>query len=668
MILLGHSALLADGLLLPVAENYPSDLMRLRMTKVNVTINGVVAQISVYQEFVNEWDQSTDAVYSFPLPPNARATQFLYWYEDKIYMAVLKVQEQAPNPGTGEGGVAAEINKYIGRNGIKIALENIKPGMIQKVQLDYIQMCNYFQGEVTFEYPLATTDFITYPLDHLEFNFMVVSNSHISTFDIPTHTGMETKFADDRELHVTLQRSKAYINNNLIFTYQTDQTQMGLDFYSVANDSTDGHFALVIRPANTAPADSILPRRIIFLLSNSSSMAGYKLSQSISAIGDALDRLNQDDVFNIVIYNYWIQHLMESAVPATLENIQQAKILLTGITPASGSRMDLGIEDCFDQISDDQYSNAVIAFTDGLSYIDPIQIENQNSHRTGIFPIAIGDNFNFARLEMLAAYNYGFVTYIGNNDNMLKKMSRLLQQVTQPVLKDVSMEFGQANLSQILHEKLPSVYAGTYFFTTGRYANSTLSALSIGGTSVMGPVAYDFLLNFTASKDTLRFTESIWAKAMIDYLEWMIEIYGETAERKKQLIGISLKYNIRCRYTAYVADYQTEYPSEINIINSSVIVTSSHLITNYPNPFNPSTIIRFFISPLTVSAGPKLLKIFNMLGQLVMIIDLSEYGAGYHEIRFNGRDIFGRPLPSGIYVVVLQTGTEISTMRIALIR
>ena len=99
-----------DGLLLPTEEGYPKDLLRNRITEVNVNINGLIAETEVYQEFVNEWYDTTDAVYSFPLPPNARATEFVYWYDDIAYKAVLKVREQAVNPGTGEGGIAALIN------------------------------------------------------------------------------------------------------------------------------------------------------------------------------------------------------------------------------------------------------------------------------------------------------------------------------------------------------------------------------------------------------------------------------------------------------------------------------------------------------------------------------------------------------------------------------
>jgi Ca-activated chloride channel family protein len=663
------SDLFSDGLMMPADEGYPKEFLRSRLTKVSVDIDGVVARVSVYQEFVNEGEQDVDAVYSFPLPVNARATQFLYWYEDVIYTAVLKVKEQATNPGTGEGGIVAEVNEYIGMNGIKIALMDIPAGKIQKVQLDYIQLVDYFQGSCTFQYPLETGDFITYPLDHLEIDINVKSNSLLNGFEIPDFSDIRILNSSENSFSVQVVDPKSYLNKNIKLTYHTLVDQMEVDFYSVSNDTIPGHFGLFLHPPNQVPADSLLPRRIIFLLSNSSLMFGYKLNQSISAVERTIEGLSENDEFNIGVYNYITQFWQSSPVQASQENIDLAKVYLAEISNGSGSNMHFALEQCLNQIPDNLNNNAIVIFTDGFSYMDPVEIGTTNTNKTGIFPVAIGDNFNFARLEMLAAYNYGFVTYIDLDDNMNLKMSNLMGQITQPILKDVTMEYGKVDLSDILPQKIPSTYAGTYFLMTGRYQNPGNSALSIAGTSKSGQQAYDFMLDFRSETRGYKFIESLWAKQMIDYLEWQIEIYGETEELKNQLIEISLSYNIRCRYTAYIADYETEYPSPIHQIDDQgVFPQHSHLVQNYPNPFNPVTTIVFYISPQGVTSGPRLIKIYNVLGQLVYLIDLSKFGPGYHEIKFNGLDWKGNPLPTGVYFVSLQIGSEQSMMRITLLR
>ena len=82
--------------------------------------NGLIAETFVYQEFENELVRfHRPQCILFHYRRMRVATEFIYWYNDTAYIAVLKVKQQATNPGTGSGGVAALVNDYIGRNGIK---------------------------------------------------------------------------------------------------------------------------------------------------------------------------------------------------------------------------------------------------------------------------------------------------------------------------------------------------------------------------------------------------------------------------------------------------------------------------------------------------------------------------------------------------------------------
>ena len=661
---------LADGLLMPKDTDYPKDFLRNRKTQVTVNIHGPVAETWVYQEFVNEWNQATDAVYSFPLPPDARATEFLYWRNDTTFKAILKVKEQAVNPGTGEGGVAALVNDYIGRNGIKIELLNIPPGKIQKVELRYISLCDYYQGRYDYTFPLDTGDFIKHPLDHLEFNINIESNSDIIDFKSPSHPDVQVLNSSPENVQLKWVYPKTYIDQDFDFWFKTDNTEPGVDFYSVANDSMDGHYVLFVRPQDQAPPDSVLPKRVIFLLSNSNGMSGYKLEQSITAMCTCLDMLAPTDIFNILLFNYRISSWQSSPVMASSDNINQAKVFLSNINTSSGSRLDLGLTSALEYITDETYNNSIIAFTDGYSPIDPREIESLNIHKAGIFPIGIGDKVSRERLEMTAHLNYGFVTYFDQNDNLIGGITRVFKKISQPILQDVVFEYGRVDLYDIMPTKVPTIYAGSYFFTTGRYKNPQTSAFAMGGKSVTGQTAYDFQLDFTSETWPNKCAEYLWAKEKIDALEREIEIYGETEELKNELIDLSLLYNIRCRYTAYIADYETIWvPTTVEgQIENTVSIPNSYILGNYPNPFNPATNIKIYISPDMAGSTTKLIKIFNSLGQLVAVFDISHLQSGFHTIQFDGKDFFGNSLPTGLYFVHLQVGEQISTLRITLLK
>lgn len=68
------------------------------------------------------------------------------------------------------------------------------------------------------------------------------------------------------------------------------------------------------------------------------------------------------------------------------------------------------------------------------------------------------------------------------------------------------------------------------------------------------------------------------------------------------------------------------------------------LLGNYPNPFNPETLIRYGLS----DRAPVVLQIFNSLGQSVRTLVNETQSAGYKAVRWNGKNNFGEPLPTGI--------------------
>jgi hypothetical protein len=82
------------------------------------------------------------------------------------------------------------------------------------------------------------------------------------------------------------------------------------------------------------------------------------------------------------------------------------------------------------------------------------------------------------------------------------------------------------------------------------------------------------------------------------------------------------------------------------------------LYPNFPNPFNPSTQIRFSIPRVTDVT----LEIFNVLGQRVTTLVDKRLPAGEHTVEWDGCDADGKRVASGIYLYRLTAG-EYSTSK-----
>ena len=90
----------------------------------------------------------------------------------------------------------------------------------------------------------------------------------------------------------------------------------------------------------------------------------------------------------------------------------------------------------------------------------------------------------------------------------------------------------------------------------------------------------------------------------------------------------------------------------------------TQLQQNAPNPFNSETVLSYFL----LEPGPARLEVFSMIGQRVAVLRQGHQQAGYHRLRWNGRDDVGRPLASGIYLYRLVTDEGILTRKLVLLR
>jgi aminopeptidase N len=88
------------------------------------------------------------------------------------------------------------------------------------------------------------------------------------------------------------------------------------------------------------------------------------------------------------------------------------------------------------------------------------------------------------------------------------------------------------------------------------------------------------------------------------------------------------------------------------------------LLPNVPNPFNPSTRLRF----RTPGAVPVQLRILDARGRTVRSQDLGVLSAGEHDWVWRGVDANGAQVASGVYTVILQGAGTQQARRITLVK
>jgi len=84
-----------------------------------------------------------------------------------------------------------------------------------------------------------------------------------------------------------------------------------------------------------------------------------------------------------------------------------------------------------------------------------------------------------------------------------------------------------------------------------------------------------------------------------------------------------------------------------------------------PNPFNPSTSIRFALGR---DAELATLDLYDVQGRRIRVLWNGPLTRGHHELNWDGRNAEGRPVATGIYFVRLQAGGEERVRQAVLIR
>ena len=93
--------------------------------------------------------------------------------------------------------------------------------------------------------------------------------------------------------------------------------------------------------------------------------------------------------------------------------------------------------------------------------------------------------------------------------------------------------------------------------------------------------------------------------------------------------------------------------------------SSFQLLPNAPNPFNPSTLIRYEVA----ETADLRLDIYNLSGQRIRsLVAPGTVRPGRYEIAWDGRDESGRHVGSGPYLLSMRAGDQLSTRKILLLR
>lgn len=101
------------------------------------------------------------------------------------------------------------------------------------------------------------------------------------------------------------------------------------------------------------------------------------------------------------------------------------------------------------------------------------------------------------------------------------------------------------------------------------------------------------------------------------------------------------------------------YSTFVGVKEEMTVADKFALAQNFPNPFNPSTKISFYLD----KTGETSLRVYDVLGNEVKTLVSSEMEKGYHEVEFDASS-----LSSGMYIYRLVSGSNVSVKKMTVLK
>ncbi|NOX66276.1 MAG: VWA domain-containing protein, partial [Chlorobi bacterium] len=602
--------------------------------------------------------------------------------------AVISAEPQDTTlPGGGSGGtVSYSLTEYLGQAPLYFKFDDkLQADSTIIIELTYVQLLSYNLGDVYFSYPNNYTILQNTPLQKQSFQFNLISSRTIVNIEFLSHTS-QTINNDGSNAHIALEMDNLSADKDYEVKYSLNTDEFGLFGFSTKladslvfdKEEGTGYFTFVAEP-NPENGSDIISKVFTLIIDKSGSMNGIKIAQARSAAEFIVNNLNEGDRFNIV--DFESNSFRDTHVPNTVANRNDALNYIAALQAGGGTNISDALITSISQFSasNDSTVNIIIFFTDGQASVgvtntneilNLVQTEiEQNETDITIFTFGIGSDANRQLLTLLASNNNGLADFLETAE-VEEKITDFYLRIKSPVLLNTEISFSSNDIKEIYPSPLPSLYKGQQMIVSGRYSNPGETTITLKGSAFGKPVEYNYTLDLADSLVAkYQFLPKIWAKQKIEYL--MVQYYRlsegtpEADALKEQIMTLSLAYGIITEFTSFSEDL-TGVEEETLTTDKDLIVSDFEILGNYPNPFNPSTIISFSVG--VDFYGTVTIKIYNSIGQLVRVLIVNVNGIGIYETTWNGLLQNGEAASSDIYIYTLDFGNKILASKMLLLK
>jgi len=541
---------------------------------VQARIAGPLARVTVTQEFHNPFAEKIEAVYTFPLPPDAAVDDMTMRIGDRTIRGLIKPRDEARKiyeEARRSGRIAGLLDQER-TNIFTQAVANILPGADVKIQISYVETVPYEAGAYAFNFPMVVapryiprrgvpdagriappvTPEGTRAGHDIAVQVHLDAGVPIDGIESRTHE-VAIERPNPRQAVVKLRDLAVIPNKDFILKYDVAGRRV-----EDAVLTHTGYFTLLLQPPDRVQSQEIAPKELVFVLDTSGSMSGFPIEKAKEAMALALDGLNPRDTFNLITFAGDTHILFPNPVPATTENRRRAREFLSSRAGSGGTEMMKAIRAALAPSDSPERTRVVCFMTDGEVGNDlDILAEVQRHPNTRVFAFGIGSSVNHFLLDGMARYGRGEVEYVGLRDDGSAAARRFHERVQSPLLTDISIDWGGLAVNSVYPARIPDLFAAKPLVISGRYSSPGPGVIRLRGKMGGRDFTREIRVNLPASQPDNGMLATLWARRRVEDLMSQdfagLQRGAMSDDLKQQITKLGIEYRIMTPFTSFVA-------------------------------------------------------------------------------------------------------------------
>ncbi len=576
----------SGSLLLRMASGYR--VATLMNTDVDIRISGLVARVSVRQEFENTGGDWSEGIYVFPLPDAAAVDRMRLHIGERFIEGEIREKAEARKKyeQAKREGKKASLVEQQRPNLFTTSVANIAPGERVVVEIEYLEDLRYDNGQFSLRFPMTLTprympgsplpdrqgsgwsSDTTEVVDASLISPPMVSSSraHRATVSVDLNAGMALDTITSRYHAVNVSETNGRYSIELAsktvpldhdFELTWKPTAAASPSAMLFRETIGGepYYLLMVMPPSPQQATvAAMPREMIYIIDTSGSMHGTSIGQAKKALLRALDRLNSGDRFNIIAFSSQPNPLFGGTVEAGADNLARARQFIAGLAASGGTEMRAALELALRDPAVETHLRQVVFITDGAVGNEEalFSLIDQQLAGARLFTVGIGSAPNSWFMRKASETGRGTYTLISALGEVGDKMDALFEKIEQPQVTNIDVRWPSGVVSDAYPEIVPDLYVHEPVTVRARINGPLreVDEVHVDGDTIAGAWTRSLKLTNLAESAGIG---ALWARARIDALTDAGARGADAKETRDEIVATALAHHLVSKHTSLVA-------------------------------------------------------------------------------------------------------------------